>query len=499
MRIGWILVCQKITKQFKMINSRLLIKQIILEIESKFPVNNWKVGSIHLWPYIRIKLFFYLINSIEKKERASKKRKIKGLFELLKSIYRNYRSVFIYLSWTNSLPKKENLFVGADAHRVDYRNARFNRFFDVLIEKNKILESSMYFEYGFDSKNQYNKSSVFIFSEALKGFLFLNKFFKTKEKVSLDQYDDFLNFLKNDSLFDQFRFNNSNEKITAWANEIFYPKVVFFQNVLQKIQPTKMLILCYYSEDIFALTAAANRLNIKTIEMQHGPQATVHLAYSSWGSLPELGYDMLPRNYWCWDLASSQVIEKWTNNNENYSVKVVGNPWINYWQSKEIECEYSNYILYSLQPDPLTISQLFPESIVNFIKDYPYKWFIRLHPRQLDDLNKIKLFLKEVGVIDYVNIVEATSLPLPLLLCQASLHLTHFSGTAIEASMSNVFTVLLNEIGVLSFPELISAQKAVYLDFDDIDFKNKFEKIIQDNQISPKVRSVVSYQENLFN
>ncbi|MBC8883212.1 hypothetical protein H9X57_06700 [Flavobacterium piscinae] len=120
--------------------------------------------------------------------------------------------------------------------------------------------------------------------------------------------------------------------------------------------------------------------------------------------------------------------------NSDYSVKVIGNPWIEYWKAKEVNYKHKNYILYSLQPNPLTIIQLFPESVLSFIKNNPYKWFVRLHPRQLNEIDKIKSFLASKGVLDLVNLDDATSDPLPLLLSKATLHVTHFSGTIIEAS-----------------------------------------------------------------
>ena len=140
-----------------------------------------------------------------------------------------------------------------------------------------------------------------------------------------------------------------------------------------------------------------------------------------------------------------------------------------------------------MQPSPLTLEQLFPDSIIDFIKTNPKKWFIRLHPRQLNEKEKLKSYLENKGVLALVNLDEATHEPLPLLLSNALIHLTHFSGTAIEASLFNLKTVLLNEIGLFSFPDLISAQKAVYLNPDDIDFEQKLYTIIQKNFIHLKI------------
>jgi len=359
----------------------------------------------------------------------------------------------------------------------------------------------MYFEYGVNTNKQYNSSLIFTFSKALSGFLFLNKFLKIKGNVQLEGYEVFLDYLKKDELFSQFSTFYSKKNVSNWASLVSYPRVVFFRKVLTKIKPERVVILCYYLDDIMALTAAANQLKIETIEMQHGPQSTVHMAYSSWFTLPQEGYDMLPRNYWCWDENSKNVLQEWTNSNKNYTVKVIGNPWIDYWKTKEKNYVYTNYILYSLQPSPLTMEQLFPASIINFIKENPFPWFIRLHPRQLKEMEAIKRFLEDKQILHLVTIDAATNDPLPLLLSNALLHITHFSGTAIEASLFNVFTVLLNEIGKLSFQDLISAQKAVYLDVNSLQFSKDLRKSIENKaQFNRDVSIQNDLKElNLFN
>jgi len=481
-----------------MIKSRVDIKNFIVEIENKFPVNSWKIGTIHLWPYLRIKLFFYLINSVENTAHPYKTIKSKSTFERLKSVCRNFRAVFHYFFWYKALPKKDFLFVGSDAHRVDYKDSRFNRYFDILIEKFTLQQKAIYFEYGLNSKKQYHSSLINTFSEPLKGFLYLNKFFKHREVITLEGYNLFLEYLNEDALFFRFTEVYSKNKVKQWAGSKLYPRVVFFKKVLEHINPKKIVILCYYIDDLFSLVIAANQVKIKTIEMQHGPQTNLHLAYSNWFSLPETGYDMIPKNYWCWDESSQKVIKEWSKENPNYTVEVIGNPWIDYWKAKEMNYKHQNFILYSLQPSPLTIELLFPESILNFVKNNTHKWFIRLHPRQLNEKETIKSFLKSKGILELVNIDDATYDPLPLLLSKASLHLTHFSGTAIEASFFNVFTVLLNEIGIFSFQDLLSAQKAVYLNPDDPDFHQKLNTIIQQNKNLPRDKNVTSFQENLF-
>ena len=52
--------------------NRVDIKNYIIEIEKKLPINNWKVNGIHIWPIIRIRLYFILIKKIETFEPIKK-------------------------------------------------------------------------------------------------------------------------------------------------------------------------------------------------------------------------------------------------------------------------------------------------------------------------------------------------------------------------------------------------------------------------------------------
>jgi len=104
---------------------------------------------------------------------------------------------------------------------------------------------------------------------------------------------------------------------------------------------------------------------------------------------------------------------------------------------------------------------------------------LRLHPRQLNEKPAIEKFLKEQNVLHLVTIEAATNDPLPQLLANARIHLTHFSGSTIEAALFNVYTVLLNELGVASFPDLIAKKQAVFLDPMDVAFANNFKGILE--------------------
>jgi len=185
-------------------------------------------------------------------------------------------------------------------------------------------------------------------------------------------------------------------------------------------------------------------------------------------------------------IQANGVLEQWISKTDGYQTKVVGNPWVDFWKNNAEPYAHSDYILYSLQPKPVTLADLFPPLLIDFIQKNPYKWFLRLHPRQLNEKPAIEKFLKQQNVLHLVVIEDATNDPLPQLLANARIHITHFSGSTIEAALFNVYTVLLNELGVVSFPELLSKKQAVFLDPTDSAFSTNLKEVIENTAMHNK-------------
>jgi hypothetical protein len=468
--------------------NRIDIKNFIVQIEQNFSVNEWQVNGIHLWPIIRVKLYFYLINKIESEIKISSiqsRGSNQNILPIQKLLYRFKRKaqklteIINYLFWKQKLPQKDYLFLGGDAHRVNHNNSRFNRFFDVLIEQHGIQDQALYLEYGNQiTKKQFHSERVLFYESFFLGFRLLQRTSKSEVVFQWNGFAEFKNFLTQNDMTKDFIQKNDIPNLEYWSNEHFLPKIAFFKTILAKIKPKQIHFLCYYSEFNFALLAAANQAKIKTVEMQHGPQTDIHLCYGSWTNIPIKGYDILPRNFWNWDESSAITLNKWIQKNTNYKVNVIGNPWINYWVINSKLYPHKDFILYSLQPNPITLNQLFTPQLLECIRFGEEVWFIRLHPRQLDEMEAIVSLFKKENLLNKVNIIEATEDPLPQLLANARLHITHSSGTAIEAVYFGLKTVLINEIGRTSFPELLEKQQAVYINYLSEDFELHFKNYL---------------------
>ncbi len=471
------------------IKDRPYIRDYINSIEQSFPINDWKIGGVCIWPFIRIRLYLHLVYLYEgnattvgaKKTENSIETSIKKLGSTLWKFVNLMPAAIKYKWWLKTIKSKELLFVGNDAHRETIDGERYNRFFDVLIDEHSLHNKTAFMEYGTPSPIKKHNDSLSIGywrgMENFKSYWFLKAklgFRKTKFKKELTGFNDFVAFLKANE--DTKGFVKSIKGIFAYI-----PKtMLFFGEVLDRIEPQKIMTLCYYSLEPMVLVAVANQKCIDTYEMQHGPQTRDHLAYGSWSQVPDSGYFALPRSYWCWDKNSIKAVSEWADKiqSESYKIFVGGNPWIDYWRNKVNDFQFKDYVLYSLQPGILKINELFFPALVECIRSQKFKWFIRLHPRQGGEKEMIINFLKEKDIFDLVNIEDATYNPLPLVLVNSIFHLTHFSGTAIEAGLLGKRSIILNEIGRVAFKQLIEKDGlAHFLDFKSEDFEQEFNAL----------------------
>jgi len=395
-----------------------------------------------------------------------------------------------YLSWLKNLKSKKNLFYNLSANQIQFEEKSINRLFHPIICKYNLEKQSSVINSGinYPTKNYPAEFDV-NFNFGQEHFLAWKKFtFKIKNKftrgnkIELKNLNEFDTYLKTFSIFNDFTdiLNYTIEK--KYFIEL---NLSFYTKLLKKINPQNLFILAYYeSSHNFLITAAANDLNIRTIEMQHGPHPEFHLGYCIWTKIPKFGFNTIPYYYWCWDNISTLVFNSWIPNIYNFKAFVGGNPWVEYWKHKLPYTNLPKFILYTLQPAPLTLELLFPPEIIKIIKSKKITWYLRLHPLQQENLNEIVAFLKEKEIYDLVNIKDANNNHLPLLLYSCQFHVSNYSGSIIEASLFYKFSIILHTIGENGFKELIQEKRAIYLPPNSPNFESTFNEIIDSFELT---------------
>jgi hypothetical protein len=378
------------------------------------------------------------------------------------------------------IKRVENIFVSGDSHRTKFKNKDFNKFFDSLIHLDEKYEDSYFLEYGSANyDNLYNAHKVFNFIKYMKYYVSFNK---PADKVNfeIDGLGIFFDELKKDKLLNDVVLNINLESIQLKLKDLTL-RIKFFTKIFKVSKPKRIYILCYYSLDVMAMVAAANLLKIETIEMQHGPMVDDHLCYGSWSNVPDSGYSVLPRVFWCWDYFSSKAIDRWSSKNVLYDYVVGGHPWINFLKTQNIEYNLSDYILYTLQPRLDILEDTFSEKIIKTIKNTKEKWVIRLHPRQGVSILYIEELLKQKGVMDKVILRAVSESPLPVVISNAKVHVTHSSGSTLEALSYNIPSIVINKIGFDYYNHLIQNGNLKFIDFKSENFVENFLNYINEN------------------
>ena len=446
-------------------NSRKDIINFILEIENNISVNELKFNNIHIWPLLRIKLFFHLINKIEKDDlfidRSLKYVKPNFLINLFKWPFYAFKA--------NKFKSAEYLFLGASSHRVLYKGYMFNRFFDSLINQLRIKSKSIIIDYDFSFKKPIYNNSNFIthknYYDSFFAYYRLKRRFKKNSLLyNLNEFEQLSDILLKSEFCKDFKLGTDLEFLKFYLRE-FKVQIDFFEFILRKINPKIVFTLCYYSDEVFAMNCACFINKIKTLEIQHGPNSETHAAYAKWSIVPSSGYELLPDIFWCWDDFSVSVINNWNKYSKNHCSFNFGNPWIDFLEDDNSQLS-EKYILYTLQP--LSLKVLFTQNIIETIRESKIKWFLRLHPKQLNQKNEILEFLKSNKIQEFVEIDLATKLPLPILIKNCCLHVSNYSGTIIEAQILGKFSIIMHELGKGNFKELLESNQCIYINSNNI-------------------------------
>lgn len=455
------------------------VMDLINEIEEKFPVDEWAVDGIHVWPLIRISLAMrmYAQNASFRNKKSK---------EDEKSIFQHIRRANIYLrGWAMQYRAflldrvaSDKIVGPVDVLILTYSTCRrfvnqkwFDQIFDPVRDKVDVkfttFEMAPQYEYRFPRYN----SSIYI-QNSIDIIKIINKLsIKSPRAYKLPLYGEV-----NKKLVENIGFglpsNSQLFKSVNLINRLSY----FWEKKLKATTPNLVLTQCYYSDIGMALNLACSRLKITSVDIQHGVQGDYHIAYGRWNCVPKNGYELLPNLFWCWSEDEKQSIDKWNKQcTRSHKAVIAGNWWLNIWHdnNNKIVKDYNEIIypmmtketgqiniLYTLQPiyDP-------PEWFIEYIRHSPpnWKWWIRLHQGMQAEIGRItKLF--STCDLSKIDINNATTMPLPALLNHMNVHITVNSSVVIEASEFAVPSIILSQNGELMYSDYISSGHAKYID-----------------------------------
>lgn len=483
------------------------IKDIILSFENKYPVAEWNVNGVDIWPNIRFKLYFHLLNYIDNEHATTELRDEQYHNSSNSSkILLRFKQVYLlikYFKFIVVVKKINYLFLGLKMHRVLHEGKWINRFFDPIIEKHKNELKFLHFEIdrltypvkypelSISLPDILNAHTVY---EKLK-IKFRKEDYLTRE-MNVFKLDAFCEeVVSKDWYSAHLRLDLDYWK--KWTSKVD-DKKRFFIKYFKKAQLSGIVMASYYGyENTAAAILAAKELNIPVADFQHGPQNNVHMAYAHWTSVPPMGFNTMPSHYWCWDDKSSATINDW---NLGDKAKPLGNTWLQFMRSGKVE-ETKKYVMYSLQVvDANNIDYFFTESILELMRFTLMEWKIRIHPRSVYKKMEIERYLIEAKIprknfhleLSFDRVITAS-------LAATKVHITNFSGCLIEAYQLGIPSLIVDEVGYDFYSNYLEPEKVVYKNKYDTDFKSFFRDFVSNSRcFDSSIESIIVNPSDLF-
>lgn len=433
---------------------RAEVVEILTRLESKYSVEQWNIKGVNCWPIIRVILFFHWFKSTNTRGSDKVKRFsvwAKGIL-LLKSLW----------FWI-TIKETDVLTVGNSKQHEERNGQAQNRFYFIVKKIAHSLQKS-YLYICTDSPNSITQiSAPFADYNMVKAWpLVKQKFLKKKKfNVSFNNFDELVN-----EFFAKCHIPAEAPHVTQYSKtyiaELFTITYPILKKFIAKTNPKLIIQTTYYTPIGYGFNILGFQKNIPTIDIQHGGQGPLHISYGSFTKIPEKGYALLPKYFWCWDEQSTTSITNWAESNDYHSAIALGNPWVQYIMSeedKELEQKLSSKkrILVTMQFD--TLDDYMIETIKVTCKEYD--WWIRMHPTLKDSRKNIANQLTQIGLLQEVELELANNQNLIEILKHTDIHISKFSGAIIEASQLGVSSIITDEIGLASFGNIIEQGRAI--------------------------------------
>lgn len=243
-----------------------------------------------------------------------------------------------------------------------------------------------------------------------------------------------------------------------------------FESYIQKYDPSFVYISCSYCPSSFGSIWASREHGAKIIEICHGRTNKNHIVYTHQTRLTKDNSFFMPDTIMAWGQNTKDSMIYWPNITNSYFPEVIvsGRPDLynkNYisfnsaqdgW-AQEIREQYEKIILVTLGTEP---ELGFTQFLIRAIRAAPDNWYwlIRCHSAHTRDFiyarfgpetqiiwsEDIAELVNKLG-LENVDVLNATTAPLHLLLDFTDRHVTFISSTIIEALTAGVPSVCIHK------------------------------------------------------
>jgi hypothetical protein len=450
------------------------VMDLVNALEEQFPVDEWRIGSIPLWPLAR----HDLVTAAEDDAVAiAGRRPARGRLARLVSRAAadvSGRLSARYRDGANQarLPRTRAALLLGDGFRSRYDGAWFDEFAGPLLPAFEACGlQPLLLEYGATVARPRNGSSRLVQLEfdTLSARAALTARIRPPA-AHLPGFDGVQEALRRHSLPSALSRDRLVRRVAA-LEAISRHLAARMRAIDARVAMTANLGL--YS---MALHLAATRRRIPSFDLQHGVQGDLHWAYARWKRVPAEGYPLLPRAFWVWRECEAEVIRAWAGTAGAHGVVVGGNRWLEMWREEDTPA-VRRYLgqaaearrrmgaeVHVLVTFTTGWSRDFLELVEAAIAQAPADWGWWIRSRVTMSAPELESLRSRFSGRPNVEYRLASELPLHAVLRTVDLNLTTASSTVIEAEAFGVPSVVTNPVGLAIFPELATRGWVVHAD-----------------------------------
>lgn len=441
------------------------------EIENEFPVDNWRVNGIAVWPVIRLRMGMNA-NTPNVSFKKTKSYRWINIMKIISKVIVDEVMLSMRGKYAACVPS-DILMLGDTCDRnVKLPNGElYNHNLDPLknVFNNQGI-SVMNFELiGHASSQLLKKTNSYVVDKADIWTKVTNKIgIKNKGslKCELDNYEKFLKKISKRGINIAGLTKENIIKIVLYLSNMS----AFFERKIKVITPKIVIYTDWYSPVKMALALAAHRLNIPVVEVQHGVAAGNgrHPSYYNWSRIPVGGFAIMPDYMWVWDEDDYKAMEPWAK--ENLRPFIGGHPMNLIWSDPEsvlssfYQTKYDKEYGHAKPTILMTLQwgEPYAQWIIDFINQHDeFIWLIRLHPvvdkyekdfiEQLQD--KCNIHKNSVGIF-----------PLEILLKNVDIHITLHSSVVLDAEPFACPSIVMHPEAKEMYSKQIAGNLVYYAD-----------------------------------
>ena len=436
------------------LNNEFILSNNIIDAEEKYSLFDDKIDDIQIYPLIRMGLYYKLtenLNYYSPQPKKNFKISTKNIISLIKHLYNN-----------NDLKKIKTKFIGVIEHPRRLDDMDFDIYTDFLKDILSITTISNP-HYGNQILGKINNKIVYYDYYLLKKKI-INLFYFNKK---INNYAKKLSKI----ISQEFDSNNNYENFLVKLIKDRYLSCNIAYSFLKKTNIKSLIIVNSYGFNHFVW--AAKKLNIKTIELQHGIISNLHLGYhypsskiDSIDCFPE--YLLTFGNFWN-ELAKIPIIKN----------RIVANGY--FFFNKQV-AKYQNLNIQKMNKilviSQSTIGERLSKEIIKMAKELKdFEIIYKPHPKEIITQTS---YLQELSKFKNITIANNTSLYALFAECEWQIGV--FSTALFEGLGFGLKTIILKLPGWQNLKSLDNLKGVNFIS----DFKQAI-KIIKNETEQPEL------------